>query len=320
MVGKFSDETKMSGSRIGTLYCWEYGDGHPFQTPNDELRRSIAAKHGESTLTDIGEPGAVGNLLESVLIDDTAKRLNLDQPSTNAATLVERTKYYEVSMDGVCVQNQPVTIKSSEYVQIIDLEAENPFLDEIEVQGIIPIECKCTSAYPESMPPLYRGPIQLQMQMMAGNSDFGIIVSLHRSIERRITVYKRSKTICERIIELSKDFVHRVETETFYPPVSVDDASANVPSECGTECDLNELDDDIERLDSLRQQRDMLNQDIEETELRIMTSMGDAQRGSSARYVVDWPLRNYKAQPEKTVPAKDARTIRLKSLKIKPRI
>ena len=86
------------------------------------------------------------------------------------------------------------------------------------------------------------------------------------------------------------------------------------------ECDLDELDDDIERLDWLRQHRDNLNQDIEETELRIMKSMGDAQRGSSARYVVDWPLRNYKAQPEKTVPAKDARTIRLKSLKIKPRI
>lgn len=320
MVGKFSDETKMSGSRIGTLYCWEYGDGHPFQTPNDELRRSIAAKHGESTLTDIGEPGAVGNLLEAVLIDDAAQRLGLNRPSTNAATLVERTPYYEVSMDGLCVQNSPVTIRSSEYVQIVDLEAENPFLDEIEVRGIIPIECKCTSAYPEPMPPLYRGPIQLHMQMMTGNSQFGIIVSLHRSIERRITIYKRSETICERILELSKDFAERVESETFYPPVSVDDASANVPGEPGIECDLDELDDDIERLEALRQERDTVNQAIEETELRIMKSMGDAQRGNSTRYVVEWPLRNYKAQPEKVVPAKDARTIRLKSLKIKPRI
>ena len=319
MVGKFSDETKMSGSRIGTLYCWKYADGHPFQTPNDELRRSIAAKNGESTLTDIGEPGAVGNLLESVLIDDAAERLGLEPPSTDAASLIERTAYYEASLDGLCAQNAPVTIKAREGVEIIDLE-ENRSLDEIELSGLIPIECKCTSAYPDGPPPLYRGPIQLHMQMMASNASFGIIVSLHRSIERRITIYKRSPTVCERIIELCKDFAERVESETFYPPVSVDDASANVPAEPGIECDLTDLDDDIERLETLRSERDAVNQAIEETELRIMETMGDAQRGNSTRYLVDWPLRNYKAQPEKVTPAKEARTIRLKSLKIKPKI
>lgn len=319
MVGKFSDETKMSGSRIGTLYCWKYADGHPFQTPNDELRRSIAAKNGESTLTDIGEPGAVGNLLESVLIKDTAQRLGLNRPSTNAASLIERTAYYEASLDGLCAQNSPVTVKAREGVEIIDLE-ENRSLDEIELSGLIPIECKCTSAYPDGPPPLYRGPIQLHMQMMASNANFGIIVSLHRSIERRITIYKRSPTVCERIIELCKDFSARVESETFYPPVSVDDASANVPKEPGIECDLTDLDDDIERLETLRSERDAVNQAIEETELRIMETMGDAQLGNATRYAVEWPVRNYKAQPEKVTPAKEARSVRLKSLKIKPKI
>jgi hypothetical protein len=320
MVGKFSDETKMSGSRIGTLYCWKYADGHPFQTPNDELRRSIAAKHGESTLTDIGEPGAVGNLLEEILIQDTAERLGLEVPCTNPAMLIERNEYYEASLDGLCAQLEPVTVRASEYVQILDLERENPVVDEIELSGMIPIECKCTSAFPDGPPPLYRGPIQLHMQMMASNANFGIIVSLHRSIERRITIYKCSPTVCERIIELCKDFVERVESETFYPPVSVDDAAANVPGELGQQCDLGDLDDDIARLESLRSERDAISESIAETELQIMKAMGEAQHGDSARYAVEWPVRNYKAQPEKVTPAKDARSVRLKSLKIKPKI
>jgi hypothetical protein len=320
MVGKFSDETKMSGSRIGTLYCWEYGDGHPYQTPNDELRRSIAAKHGESTLTDIGEPGAVGNLLESVLIEDTAKRLGLEKPCTDAMTLVERTPYYEVSMDGMIPQNTPRTVFASEYVQILDLDQASPQLDQITLQYLIPVECKCTSAFADDMPPLHRGPIQLHMQMMAANAEFGILVSLHRSIERRITIYKRSKTICKRITELCQDFADRVQTERFYPPVTIEDASANVPRDPDAECDLDDLDDEIERLEGLRRDRDAVSASIEECELAIMKKMGDASTGYSTRYQVDWPIRNYKAQPEKVVEAKPARQVRLKSLKIKNRI
>jgi hypothetical protein len=48
-----------------------------------------------------------------------------------------------------------------------------------------------------------------------------------------------------------------------------------------------------------------------------MTAMGDATLGQAGPYQIEWPVRHYKAQPERVVAAKEARTIRLKTLKIK---
>lgn len=61
----------------------------------------------------------------------------------------------------------------------------------------------------------------------------------------------------------------------------------------------------------------MLEKDIDQAEKKIKLAMGSATKAAGCGFTVSWPMRNYKAQPEKLVPAKDAYTIRQSTLTIK---
>ena len=307
MVGKLSDDTKMSGSRIPVLYCWKHGVGHPWSTPNDELRKSIQAMRGERQVSDIGEPGIVGNLLEPVLIRDACAHLHI--PQADLSPPVIKLEDFEVSCDGIVTLNSPVLVRENGIVRVKG--------GEITLEGVIPIECKVTTGLPSDDIPLYRGPIQLQAQMMATGADVGIIVTLHRGIERRITIMRADPDIQAEIAEICADFRNRVLEHDYYPPVNVDDAVIAPGSENEIPVELNGLENDVYHLELLRDHRRQLNDEIEELEVKIMTAMGDATLGQAGPYRVRWPIRNYKAQPERIVPAKDARQVRLKSLIIK---
>lgn len=308
MVGKLSDDTKMSGSRIPVLYCWRHGIPHPWSTPNDELRKSIEAQAGPLPEYDIGEPGIVGNLLEPVLISNACEVLGITQIQQSPPVI--KLDDFEVSCDGIAVIDEPLLIESGATVQVKGG-------DEITLQGRIPIECKVTTAPPSDDIPLYRGPIQLQAQMMATGASAGIIVTLHRGIERRITVIPADPDIQAEITEICADFRRRVAAEDWFAPVNIDDAAIPPAGKSETPVELSGLDNDVYHLELLRDHRRQLEDEIAELELKVMTAMGDATLGQAGPYQVEWPVRHYKAQPERVVAAKEARTIRLKTLKIK---
>jgi len=54
-------------------------------------------------------------------------------------------------------------------------------------------------------------------------------------------------------------------------------------------------------------------------EIKIMDQMRDVAHAHAGRYKISWPTINYKAVPEKVVPAKPARTIRQSKLRIRDR-
>ena len=309
MVGKLSDDTKMSGSRIPVLYCWKHGIAHPWSTPNDELRKSIQAAAGESRDHDIGEPGIVGNLLEPVLIRDCCAHLRI--PQANLTPDVIKLEDFEVSCDGITQLESPVNVRESGIIRVVGD-------DSITLGGTLPIECKVTTAPPADDMPLYRGPIQLQAQMMALGASAGIIVTLHRGIERRIHIFRADPDIQAEIADICSDFRRRVAAEDWYPPVNVDDAVIRPGEKNETPVELGDaIANDVYHLETLREHRTQLAEEIAELELKIMTAMGDSTIGQAGPYRIEWPTRNYKAQPERIVPAKEARTIRLKSLIVK---
>lgn len=312
MVGKLSDDTKMSGSRIPVLYCWKHGVEHPFSTPNDELRKSLEAKAGTLRDFDIGEPGIVGNLLEPALVTNACEELGLPGPELTPP--VFKLSEFECSCDGLVELPEPVTVRSGGIVTISG-DAES-----IELSGRLPIECKCTAAPPSDRVPLYRGPVQLQAQMMATGATAGIIVTLHRGIERRIHVVAADYAMQQEIADICSDFRRRVECEEWYPPVTVADAAIPPASTDSEPVDLSSLENDIYQLEIMRNDREVIDADIEALELRIMSRMGDATTGVAGPYTVQWPTRHYKAQPERVVAAKEARTIRLKTLKIRSNV
>ena len=307
MVGKLSDDTKMSGSRIPVLYCWNHGIPHPWSTPNDELRKSIAAKRGEWEDFDIGEPGIVGNLLEPALVENACEHLGLPEPELTPP--VFKLDHFETSCDGLVQVEPAVTVRSAGIVRVHG--------DEITLAGPVPIECKVTTAPPTDEIPLYRGPIQLQAQMMATGASAGIIVTLHRGIERRIDVIPANPLIQAEIDMICLNFLDRVRNESWFPPVNVDDAVIPPAAQDKKTVEIDDRADDLAALERLRNERKTLDDDIAALEVRIMDALGDAQVGTAGPYTVEWPVRHYKEQPEKISPAKPARTIRLKTLKIR---
>ena len=311
MVGKFSDDRMMSGSRIPTLYLWGYKDGHPWSTPNDELRKSIAAKHGEPPeVRDLGDPALIGNWIEDAIVRNAAEELGLPTPLLSPPVIDRSDLFYQCSLDGLTTVPHSLTVFASDLVEIDGGDAS------IELSGPIPIEAKSTSDYRRGDVPLYRGPIQLQLQMHSVNAEYGILATWHAQKERHIKIYRRDPEMQAILLELCKDFADRVASETFYTPVNIDDCTKSYQGGDTEVRELHSLADDVERLVRLRQDAKELGVQIDALQTKIMQEMQDSEVAVAGERTVKWPTRHYKAQPEKVTPAKEARTIRLKTLQI----
>ena len=311
MVGKFSDDRMMSGSRIPTLYLWGYKDGHPWSTPNDELRKSIAAKHGEPPeVRDLGDPALIGNWIEDAIVRNAAEELGLPTPLLSPPVIDRSDLFYQCSLDGLTTVPHSTTVFASDLVEIDGGDAS------IELSGPIPIEAKSTSDYRRGDVPLYRGPVQLQLQMHSVNAEYGILATWHAQKERHIKIYRRDPEMQTILLELCKDFADRVASETFYTPVNIDDCTKSYEGGDTEIRELHSLADDVERLVRLRQDAKELDVQIDALQTKIMQEMQDSEVAVAGERTVKWPTRHYKAQPEKVTPAKEARTIRLKTLQI----
>lgn len=313
MVGKLSDDRLMSGSRIPVLYSWLIaGEEHPYSTPNDELRRSIAAKTSGYERYELqSEPAYCGNMFEETIARDVCDVLELGEPELSPSVFTSQDGSWQCSMDALVQVPQPIIVFASDTVEI------DGDLSSIAIDGPIPIEVKTTEAPFNGRTPLYRGPVQLQMQMMAVDAKFGIVATVHRGNFRHYKVYRCDPQMQQAIGDLCLDFRDRVKSETFYRPVNVEDCSKTHSGGNPDPVELHSLSDDVERLVELRQNAKSIEGEIEQLQTKIMSEMQDNEVAQVGTFVVKWPVRHYKPQPEKVTPAKEGRTVRLKTLQIK---
>lgn len=316
MVNKVTPDTMLSASRLpGVMGISKY------QTPNDELEYSIRAMRGEDR-PDIGnESMDWGNQLEPLILRETAKRLELTD-----LDFEHDTAYFHEILPLCCSLDGSAMGRG----QIIRTDPEAGIFvvgqDSIALDGLGVIEAKLTAMEPEDMPPLWRGPIQLQAQMEIMVAKWGAIATLYRGTQLRIFLFAPHQATVDRIAEVAFDFQARLDKwkatgeVDYYPPADGEQWAVTRGAYPATEEPVTLGSEAAALADQIAYWRQVnkTNEDsIKKAEEDLKKLMGKATVGIAGKWQIKWPLKNYQAQPAKTVPAKEAYTIRQSTLSIK---
>jgi predicted phage-related endonuclease len=314
MAGKLTDDREMSASRLPGLMGFS-----KYSTPNDELQFSINAIDGKER-PDIGnEAMGWGNTLEPVILEQAAKRLGLEE--INAEITVpykHRTLAFQCSLDGVGFGlGQEVTTDPEKGIFVVGQ-------DSIVLDGPGVLEAKLTKTMPEETPHLARGPIQLQGQMLITGHKWGAVCVLYQGIELRVFLFAPHDGTQTAIAQAVTEFQQKLDTyrETgaidWYPPASSKELDRIFPSAIKDEVELPPTVADLAKgIMANKAAIRAAEGSIEEAEKLIKEQLGQSEKGRAGSFVISWPMRNYKAAPERLVPAKEAYSVRQSTLSIK---
>lgn len=315
MAGKLTDDREMSASRLPGLMGFS-----KYSTPNDELQFSINAIDGKER-PDIGnEAMGWGNTLEPVILREAASRLGLASFDVDITTPYSHRSFaLNCSLDGVGYgDGQDISTDEARGIYVIGQ-------DSIKLDGPGVLEAKLTKTMPEDVPHLARGPIQLQGQMLVTGHKWGAVCVLYQGIELRVFLFAPHKETQSAIIKAVQDFESRLETYRqtgaidWYPPSTSRELDRIYPTAAAKEeVELPPTVEDlakaiIENKAAIRQ----AEAGIEHAEKLIKEQLGQAEKGRAGNFVISWPMRNYKAQSERLVPAKPAYSVRQSTLSIK---
>ena len=314
MVSKVTPDTMLSASRLPAVMGLS-----PYRSANDELQYSInALKGGERE--DIGnESMAWGNHLEPVILLEAARRLEL----SSLVTEHPEARYHTelplcCSLDGTADgRGQVISNDPDRGIFVIGK-------DSIKLDGIGVIEAKLTALAPEETPALHRGPVQLQGQMDIVGAKWGVVAVLYQGTKLRVFLFEPHSATLDAIAAAAKvfqgklDFWKKNDSIDFYPPKDSGDANRMWPQASEEAIHLSE---GAERLVNTIVAAKLAADKAEESRLtaeaELKTMLGSHSKGLTGSYQVNWPMRQYKAQQAKNVPAKEAYSIRQTNLTIK---
>ena len=297
---------------------------------NKVLSRAIRAKNGEDVNKDFNPSPAqvmameLGDTLENVLLNKCVKTLGLTMPDLEVDYPVKHeTLPLEGSMDGFAFAGDELRVEHDPDKGIYIMGS-----NLAEMSGKVILECKVTRDFPEEQPHLYRGVMQLQGLMDIEQADWGLLCVLYQSTTLRFFVYYKDEIMVKEIHELVKDFDYRVQNEVPYPPANPEEASSYWNQQ-ETDAEPITLPDDalvhIERIGSVDKEMKRLKEEKDTSTAYLMSLLKENGKGiidtirgnASLSYIVEWPMRHYKSKPVQTIPAKEAYSIRTKTLKIK---
>ena len=230
MAGKKTPNTMMSASRLPSLLGLS-----KYMTPNDELHLSISAIKGELDDFEQNEAMAWGDRLEHLILLETVRRLELSDIATEFDdAFYHQTLPLACSLDGYA-DGRGQVIRTDENAGIFVIGAE-----QITLDGYGVLEAKLTSSAPEEMPPLYRGPVQLQAQMDIMQAKWGAVCVLYRGVELRVFLFEPHAQTLETIKAAVLEFQNKLEKFRstgeidFYPPATSKDADRMYPTATDT--------------------------------------------------------------------------------------
>ena len=315
MAGKLTDDKAMSASRLPGLLGFSR-----YSTPNDELQYSINAIDGKER-PDIGnEAMGWGNTLEPVILQQAVMRLGITDYDTQIGQAYTHSSIpLSCSLDGVGHgTGQEIFPDPDKGIFVVGQ-------DSIVLDGPGVLEAKLTKTMPEEVPHLARGPIQLQGQMLVTGHKWGAVCVLYQGIELRVFLFARhpetQNAICQAVNVFESKLIKYKETGAinWYPPASSKELDRIYPTAASKE----EVPLDVqaerfaEQIIAAKSAIKEAEASIDTAEKKIKELLGQAEKGRAGRFVISWPMRNYKAAAERLVPAKPAYSVRQSTLSIK---
>jgi predicted phage-related endonuclease len=318
MVGKVTPDDMASASLLPAIMGLS-----KYASPNDALLGCIDAIEGRPR-PDIGnEAMAWGNTLEPEILKESCLRLGLDNLDLDHG----RPHFHHFlklacSLDGTAMGRG----------QLIEHDPEKGIYvlgaNSITLDGLGVLEAKLTASDVEDSPPLWRGPVQLQAQMAITGSTWGAVCTLYRGVALRIYLFAPHEITLKAIESAVIDFERRLavyredKTIDYYPPIDSADATRtwSVADEAAEPLWLPAADESM--ILDIQIEKDKIKaaeKEIDRLEKAIKEKMKEHPCAIAGKYEVRWPMRHNKAQPERVVPATEARSVRQSTLTIKER-
>lgn len=310
MVGKITDNKKPSCSLLAAIMGLS-----PWQTQNETVKKVRGYIFGEEDTWEGNEATGWGDYLEKPVLAKGCKRLGIEAKLDITTAAIHPTLPLEASLDGIGEGDD----------QIIEDDPERGIYvcgdTRIKLEGPGVLEAKVTRNRPEDFPALYRGPLQMQGQMMCTGYKWGALMVLYGGVEMRIWIMtphaKTVKAIEDAVIDFDRR-LHLPEPEWYDLASGADAAMVYALGDQEEPIDLDAEDmarEYIALKDKVKEGQDAL----ELLGAQFQSMMGNHTTARAGTYEIKWPLRNYKAQPEKVVPPKDARQVRSKTITMKER-
>ena len=316
MVGKLTPNDILSCSRLPAVLGFS-----KYRTANDELKVSIDALHGKEPEFISNEAMEWGNKLEKDILKESATRLGIE-----SYDLEHDKAYFHKDIPLACSLDG--TAKGNDSVIYTDI-AKGIYVmgkDSIKLSGTGILEAKLTGQDVEDTPAVYRGVIQLQGQMDIMEASWGALCVLYRGTTLRIFVYEYNEDQVNMVRQAAMEFNEKLEKYKrdseidWYPLATSAEATRIFDHAEKATVEIPEIEIQAEKIITLREAIAEAEEAIDRLQRNIMDQMRDAEVCHAGRYKISWPMRQYKAQPAKTVPAKEAYVIRQSKLSIRDRI
>jgi predicted phage-related endonuclease len=280
MVGKVTPYDLLSGSLLPAYMGYSQ-----FKSPNECLKDAFDWISG-ITLDNFTQNEAMkwGDTLEPVVAQQASVRLGLGNPRTKYEKAIFHEEWpLAVSLDAT-LDGDGREVHLDWDKGIIPVNQ-----DSVKLEGRGCLEIKITGQDAESAPPMYRGVLQLQAQIKNAAYDF----------KERVEKY-------------------RLNQETDWLPMSSTREATIIYDEAEDDViQLPELSGVVSEVVELKDKIKESHDRIEILQATIMEAMKEIKTAIAGEYKVTWPMLNYKGQPEKIVPAKEAYSIRQSKLRIK---